>query len=88
METVRLVITQALVPRVGGGRCGVREWMKFTDEIREKFLDMDFREWPAEIQRKIPQYGQTMAASAAIEFEKENIDRRHYLMLSSSTGSG
>lgn len=88
METVRLVVTQALVPRVGGGRCGVREWMKFTDEIREKFLDMDFTEWPAEIQRRIPQYGRTMTASAAIAFEADMIDRRHYLMLSSSTGSG
>lgn len=87
METVRLVVTQALVPKVGGGRCGVREWMKFPDDLREKFLDMDFTEWPAEIQRAIPQYGQTMAASAAKAFEKEMIDRRHYLMLSSSTGA-
>jgi len=88
METMRLIITQALVPKIGGGRVGVREWMRFTDEIREKFLDMDFNEWQAEIQRVIPQYGQTMAQSATLEFEKGTIDRRHYLMLSSSTGTG
>ena len=29
METMRLVVTQALVPREGGGRIGVREWMRF-----------------------------------------------------------
>lgn len=86
MESLRLIVTQALVPREGGGRCGVREWMKFPDEVREKMMDMEFTEWPAELQRMINQYGQTMARSAEIEFEAGNIDRRHYLLLSSATG--
>lgn len=88
METVRLVVTQALVPRVGGGRIGVREWMKFPDEIREKLMDMPFVDWPAEIQRMIVQYGQTMGKSAEIVFEQGLIDRRHYLLLAASTGTG
>jgi defect-in-organelle-trafficking protein DotB len=87
METLRLIVTQALVPRVGGGRCGVREWMKFPDEVREKLMDMEFTHWPNEIQRMINQYGQTMARSAEIVFEQGIIDRRHYLLLSSSTGT-
>ncbi|MEM7650610.1 MAG: ATPase, T2SS/T4P/T4SS family [Pseudomonadota bacterium] len=87
METLRLIVTQALVPRVGGGRCGVREWMVFPDEVREKLMDMEFTEWPNEIQRMINQYGQTMQKSAELEFEQGNIDRRHYLLLSSSTGA-
>ena len=88
METVRLIVTQTLVPKVSGGRTGVREWMRFTDEVREKFLDMDFKEWPAEIQRIIPLYGQTMARSAEILFEAGDIDRRTYIRLSNSTGAG
>ena len=87
METLRLIVTQALVPREGGGRCGVREWMKFPDEVREKLMDMDFTEWPNEIQRMINQYGQTMQRSAEIEYENGVIDRRHYLLLSSATGA-
>ena len=87
METLRLVVTQALVPRQGGGRCGVREWMKFPDEVREKLMDMHFTEWPNEIQRMINQYGRTMQRSAEIEFEAGVIDRRHYLLLSSATGA-
>jgi defect-in-organelle-trafficking protein DotB len=87
METLRLIVTQALVPREGGGRCGVREWMKFPDEVREKLMDMSFTEWPNEIQRMVGTYGQTMARSAEIFFENGEIDRRHYLLLSSSTGS-
>lgn len=87
METLRLIVTQALVARIGGGRCGVREWMKFPDEIREKLMDMHFTKWPNEIQRVVPQYGRTMEKSAAIAFESDQIDRRSYLLLSSSTGA-
>lgn len=87
METLRLVVTQALVPREGGGRVGVREWMKFPDEVREKLMDMHFTSWSNEIQRMINQYGQTMQHSAEIVFEKGLIDRRHYLLLSSATGA-
>ncbi|MCB1562814.1 MAG: Flp pilus assembly complex ATPase component TadA [Alphaproteobacteria bacterium] len=87
METLRLVVTQALVPRVGGGRIGVREWMKFPDDVREKLMDMHFTKWPNEIQRIISQYGRTMERSAEIVFEQGKIDRRHYLLLSTSTGT-
>ncbi len=88
METLRLIVTQALVPRIGGGRMGVREWMKFSDDVREKLMDMHFSKWPPEIQRMINQYGQTMEKSAEIVYEAGHIDRRHYLLLSASTGAG
>ncbi len=88
METVRLIVTQALVPRVNGGRVGVREWMKFPDDVREKLMDMPFTDWPNEIHRMINQYGRSMQRSAEIVFEAGIIDRRHYLLLSSSTGAG
>lgn len=87
METLRLIVTQALVQRVGGGRCGVREWMQFPDDIRERLMDMHFTKWPAEIQRLIKQYGRTMEHSAALAFESGQIDRRAYLLLSASTGT-
>lgn len=89
METLRLIVTQALVPKKGGGRLGVREWMRFPDEVREKLLDMDYEEWGTEIQRMIPQYGQTMAKTATKVFEDGIIDRRWYLLLTgASTGGG
>lgn len=82
METLRMIVTQALVPKVNGGRIGVREWMIFPDEVREKLLDMDFEGWSNEIQRMIPFYGQTMTKSATIVFEKGLIEKRYYLLLS------
>ena len=86
METVRMIVTQALVPKIGGGRVGLREWMVFPDEVREKMLDMDFKEWGAHLQRLIPSYGRTMADSARKAFEEGSIERRWYLLLASSTG--
>jgi defect-in-organelle-trafficking protein DotB len=87
MESLRLIVTQALVPREGGGRIGVREWMKFPDEVREKLMDMSFTKWPNEIQRMINQYGRSMERSAEIVYEAGKIDRIHYLYLASSTGA-
>lgn len=88
METMRLVVTQTLVPKTTGGRLGMREWMRFTDEVRDKMLALDFREWPNELGRMIPFYGQSMAKSATLAFDAGLIDRRTYIMLSSSTGAG
>lgn len=87
METLRLVVTQALVPKIGGGRVGVREWMVFNDIVRERLLDMDFNQWTAEIQRMIPNYGQTLNASATQLFEDGAIERRWYLTLTQATGA-
>ncbi len=89
LETIRMIITQALVPKAeGGGRIGVREWMRFPEEVRERLMTMDFVEWPAEIQRLVPYYGQTMAKSAGMVFDKGLIDRRNYLLLCQAAGGG
>ncbi|HEX2753530.1 MAG TPA: ATPase, T2SS/T4P/T4SS family, partial [Alphaproteobacteria bacterium] len=45
METIRLVVTQTLVPKIGGGRVALREYMAFTEEIREELLSLTFDEW-------------------------------------------
>lgn len=87
METIRMIVTQVLVPKKGNkGRAGIREWMIFNDEVREKLLDMDFNQWSAEIQRMIPNYGQTMNKSADLAFEAGDIDKTTYLMLTQGGG--
>lgn len=88
METMRLIVTQALVPKKSGGRQAVREWMMFPDEVREKLLDMEFEHWGPEIQRMIPFYGQTMNKSATIAFEADLIEKRWYLLLTAGGGAG
>ena len=81
METLRMIVTQALVPKVGGGRIGLREYLVFDDNIREQLLNMPIDKWTVEAQRFLVRYGRTMEQSANMAFEKGLIDRRTYLFL-------
>lgn len=81
METLRMVVTQVLVPKVGGGRLGLREFLVFDENIREQLLDMSIDRWTVETQRFLVRYGRTMEQSASEAFKKDLIDRRTYLLL-------
>ncbi len=86
VETLRLVITQALVQKVGGGRLGLREFLKFDDEVREKLLGMHHDKWPVEVQRMVDTRGQSMAKAALGAFERGEITKATYLMLTQGVG--
>lgn len=88
METLRMVVTQALVPRANGGRIAVREWMVFDETVREELLDLPQERWANRIQQMLPDRGQTMQKSAKIAFESGQIDRRWYLMLARGSMDG
>ncbi len=88
METLRMVVTQALVPRANGGRIAVREWMVFDETVREEMLDMPQERWANRIQQMLPDRGQTMQKSAKIAFENGQLDRRYYLMLARGSMDG
>jgi defect in organelle trafficking protein DotB len=82
METLRLVVTQALVPKVGGGRIGIREYMVFDENVREIMLDLPIERWTSETQRLLLRYGQSMHQAATKAFKAGLIERRWYLLLS------
>jgi defect-in-organelle-trafficking protein DotB len=46
MESLRMVVTQILVPRKGGGKVACREYMIFDPDTRAAFLKKDTDEWP------------------------------------------
>jgi len=81
METLRMIVTQALVPKVGGGRLGLREYLVFDENVREQLLDMPVERWTTETQRFLVRYGHTMEQSADAAFKEGLIDRRTYLMI-------
>ncbi len=64
METLRMIITQVLVPKTGGGRMGLRRFLVFDDNVREQLLDMPVERWTMETQRFLVRYGRTMEQSA------------------------
>ena len=81
METLRMIVTQALVPKVGGGRIGLREYLVFTDSIREQLLDLPVERWAVETQRLLVRHGRTMEQSADAAFKAGHIDKRSHLWL-------
>ncbi len=81
VETLRMIVTQALVPKVGGGRVGLREYLVFDDQVRETLLDQPIERWTAETQRLLQRFGQSMERTATDAFKKGVIDRRAYLLL-------
>ena len=88
METVRLIVTQTLVPKVGGGRVALREYMVFTESIRERLLGMSFDRWPVELMQMVEKYGKTMERAAREAFNDGLIEKRHYMMYAQGTKAG
>ncbi len=86
METMRPIVTQILVQKKGGGRIGLREWLVFDEDLREKMLDMDYDKWSVELMRLVPQRGQSMAQSATKAFEADLIDVTTYKMITKGSG--
>jgi len=80
METIRLIVTQTLVPKIGGGRLALREYMEFTEEIREYMLGLSFDKWPVELMRMVPKYGKTMEKSARDALNAGLIENRYYML--------
>lgn len=86
MESMRMIVTQTLLPRIGGGRVGLREWLVFDDELREKFLNMDHEKWAVELLNIIPVQGRSMVQSARISYDAGEIEKRHYLLIAKGSG--
>lgn len=64
LDCLRLVVTQILVPKVGGGRIGLREFLVFTPQIREALLDMPVEQWTGKLREYVVSEGQTLADAA------------------------
>ncbi len=80
METVRMIVTQTLAPKIGGGRVALREYMVFTEELREILLNMSYEKWPATLMEMVATHGVTMESQARRAFEAGLIEKRHYLV--------
>lgn len=81
MESLRMIVTQLLLPRVGGGKVGCREFMVFGREIREEFLKENVDNWPRLARRLLAEeraIGRTMAAAALELLALGQIDEATY----------
>src|SRR3990167_7568288 len=78
IETVRLVISQRLVPTVDGKRVALREYLIFNEKIRDQLLSVDPEMATSVTRRLVKEYGQTMEVDARAKFEEGIISERDY----------
>lgn len=87
METMRMIVTQILIPKEGGGRIGLREWLVFDDKLREKMLEIPPERWPAELIKIVRAQGRPMAESARLVYEQGLISDYYYKLVASSAAA-
>ena len=81
IETIRLVISQRLLPTVDGKRVALREYLIFDEKLRDMLLDVDPINITAVVRRMVRERGQTMEQDAKAKFEAGIISERHYRVI-------
>lgn len=86
METMRLAVTQILLPKVGGGKVGCREYMVFDPETRNIFLREHVDHWPNIARRLLSERQircRSMSDSAEILFNDNLITEQTFNYIAS-----
>lgn len=81
IETVRLVISQRLVPTVDGKRAALREYLVFDEKIRDTLLETDILNITNVVRKLVREYGCTMEADAHAKFKEGIITERLYRII-------
>jgi defect-in-organelle-trafficking protein DotB len=78
IETVRLVISQRLVPTQEGKRVAIREYLVFNEKIRDILLETDILAITNTVRKLVKQYGRTIEADAEEKYAAGVISKRQY----------
>jgi defect-in-organelle-trafficking protein DotB len=82
IETVRLIISQRLVPTVDGKRVALREYLIFDEKIRDILLETDILNITNVVRKLVREHGRTMEADAHEKFKAGLITERQYRVIS------
>lgn len=85
IETIRLALWQKLAPTVDGKRVALREYLIFSEEIRDQLLATDPEKVTALTRRLVYEKGQPMIVDAQQKFEQGIISEREFKLLVKST---
>lgn len=89
LECLNLVVTQLLLPKVGGGVVGCREYMLFDTKVRAALMSINSEEWPDRLREMLKERqvtGSSMAQSAHRLLEKGEISGETYEWIASRSG--
>ncbi|HYF98400.1 MAG TPA: Dot/Icm type IV secretion system ATPase DotB [Coxiellaceae bacterium] len=81
IETMRLIIWQRLVPSVDGKRVALREYLVFTEQLRDRLLDSNPEQVTATTRSLLNEYGQSMQVDVENKFKEGVISERTYKLL-------
>jgi defect-in-organelle-trafficking protein DotB len=81
IETVRLVISQRLVPTVDGKRVALREYLVFDEQIRDVMLETDITNITNVVRKLVREHGKTIEADAREKWEAGVISERTYRVI-------
>src|SRR4029077_13901876 len=78
IETVRLVISQRLVPTVDGKRVALREYLVFDEKIRDIMLETEVTNITNVVRKLVRKHGKTIEQDALEKFKAGLISERLY----------
>lgn len=81
IETVRLILSQRLLPTVDGKRVAVREYLVFDEKMRDSLLETDPINITAMVRKMVQEKGQTMEKDAKAKFDAGIISERTYKVI-------
>ena len=78
---MRLIIWQKLVPTVDGKRVALREFLVFTEEVRDILLEAPLENITAATRELVKERGQIMGVDAQLKYDQGIISEREYRIL-------
>lgn len=81
IETLRLIISQRLVPTVDGKRVALREYLVFDEKIRDSLLETDLTYITAKVREQVRAFGVPLVKDAKEKFDAGIISERQYHLI-------
>ncbi len=81
LETVRLIVSQRLVPTVDGKRVALREYLVFDEAVRDQLLSSDFTNITTVIRRMVREKGRPIVEDTREKFEAGLITERQFRLI-------
>jgi defect in organelle trafficking protein DotB len=81
IETVRLVISQRLVPTVDGKRVALREYLVFDEAVRDRLLEADVFSLTHIVRHLVREKGQTIVTAAEEKYSEGVISERQFRLI-------
>lgn len=81
VETCRLIVWQRLVPSTDGKRVALREFLVFSEKLRDRLLDSDPEQITQTTRTLLHEHGQPMLADVEEKFKAGLLSNRWYQIL-------